>query len=494
MLDNSTICALATPISTPAALAIIRISGFQAHQIVSKIFRSTSKAPLLPRRTYFGGIFDGERLIDQALVHTSAAPSSFTGEDTAEINCHGSPYITQEIMRLLIEAGASPALPGEFSKRAFLNGKMDLAQAEAIADLIASQSEAAHRLSIQQMRGGFSKEISHLRSSLVDFASLLELELDFGEEDVAYANRDQLRNLVEHVLHTVESLCKSFSLGNVLKNGVPVAIIGATNVGKSTLLNALLHDERAIVSDIHGTTRDTIEEEIALEGIRFRFIDTAGLRESKEEIEQLGIERSYQKIRSASLLLLVLDATRPELFQEQIHQVAAQIDIQAQQVIIIVNKYEIINKEEAFYNDNVIMCNANVINYITRIDNDLISKIIEIIPKKQTTFYAITRISAKHQLGIASLQTLLVSAIRTRFDAANLTSDSVLVTNLRHLHALQEAQKALSRVRDGLTTLLPTDLIVQDLRQALYDLGNITGDVTTEEILGNIFEKFCIGK
>jgi len=491
---NHTICAPATPQGASAALAIIRISGPQAHRIVADIFHHTPPTPLLPRRVYFGRIYDGTRLIDEVLVHIAVAPFSFTGEDTAEINCHGSPYVLHEIMRLIISIGAFPAQPGEFSQRAFINGKIDLAQAEAVADLIASENEAAHRLSIQQMRGGYSQEIRALRSAIIDYAALLELELDFSEEEVTFADRGQLLALLEQITRSIETLCTSFNFGNAIKNGVHTAIIGATNVGKSTLLNALLGEERAIVSELHGTTRDTVEEEITLNGIRFRFIDTAGLRKAKEEVEQMGIERSFQKIRSASLLLLVLDSTRPELFQEQIKQMATQTDPETQQVIIVLNKYETINSIDSFYNNNVIYCNSNVINQYIITHNDLISSILRISADNQLSPYAILPVSAKNLLGIASLQALLASTIQARFDSSSHLQDAILITNLRHLHALQEAQKALKRVREGLTTHLPTDLIAQDLRQALYDLGSITGDISTDEILGSIFGKFCIGK
>ena len=468
-LNNNTICALATPQGASSALGIIRLSGPQAHQILTKIFRTTAPT-LLPRCIYFGTIYDGERIIDEVLVHIAAAPSSFTGEDTAEINCHGSPYIIQEIVRLAMAAGASPASPGEFTQRAFLNGKIDLAQAEAVADIIASENEAAHRLAMLQMRGGFSREISNLRSALVDFASLLELELDFSDEDVTFADRPRLLNLLEQTLQTIESLCASFSLGNVIKNGVPVAIVGATNVGKSTLLNALLGEERAIVSDIHGTTRDTIEEEITLEGIRFRFIDTAGLRDTIEEIEQLGVMRSYQKIQSASLLLLVLDASKPECFREQMQHVATKIDSSTQQVIVVLNKSDICT------------------------DNNIVNNISDILKEENISFYSISTISAKQKVGIDSLKSILAATIRSRFDDAKHSHSSIIISNLRHLHALQEAQKALRCVHESLTTIIPTDLITQDLRLALYELGKITGDIATDEILGNIFAKFCIGK
>ncbi|MCL2502582.1 MAG: tRNA uridine-5-carboxymethylaminomethyl(34) synthesis GTPase MnmE [Bacteroidales bacterium] len=461
---NDTICAPACA-SANSALSIIRLSGPSAHQILRKIFCPTQKSSdLCPRKLYFGRIYDGSRLIDEVMVHIAVAPASFTGEDTAEISCHGSSYIVQEIMRLLVQEGAVPAGPGAFSQRAFLNGKMDLAQAEAIADLIASENQAAHHLAVAQMKGGFSKEIRKLRSDLVDFASLLELELDFSEEDLIFADRRRLLDLLDRLQGAIQTLCDSFSLGNVLKNGLPVAIIGPTNAGKSTLLNALTGEERAIVSEVHGTTRDTIEEEITLDGIRFRFIDTAGLREAKEEIERMGIERSYQKIRTASLLLLVLDASQPESFGAQIQNLASALNADTQLVIVL-------NKSDKVHTPPP-------------------------LPPAEAKLlvYAVTSLSAKFNRDIDELKNLLTAAVHSRFDSSLLPQDAIPVTNLRHVHALRQAQSALDAVREGLKSELPTDLIVQDLRQALHDLGSITGEVATKEILENIFAKFCIGK
>ena len=335
---NRNICALATPAGM-GAIAIIRLSGEETPEIVGKIFAPAGGKAPLPYTMRFGAIKDGERLIDECMVVTFQGPHSYTGENSAEIYCHGSQYIVQEILKLLLEHGVKMAEPGEFSKRAFLNGKMDLAQTEAVADLIASETEAAHRIALDQMKGGFSGELKIMREDLLNLVSLMELELDFSEEEVEFADRSQLSALLAQVSQRVGQLIESFSLGNVIKNGVPVAIVGATNTGKSTLLNTLVGEERAIVSNIHGTTRDVIEDTMNLGGITFRFIDTAGIRETKETIEIIGIERTFQKLRSASVVILVLDATRPENFESSLENLTDKVSSR-QQLIILLNKMD----------------------------------------------------------------------------------------------------------------------------------------------------------
>ena len=496
---SDTICALSSAEGT-AALGIIRLSGPNAHSIARKIFfpkmptgqSSPALASWPHKRVLFGSICDGETLIDEVLLHTAKAPASFTGEDTVEINCHGSSYIQQEILRLLLREGARPALAGEFSQRAFLQGKMDLTQAEAVADLIASENAEAHRLALQQMRGGVSQEIASLRAELLDFASLLELELDFSEEDVNFADRYRLMALLDAATIHIGSLCASFQWGNALKNGVPVAIIGSTNAGKSTLLNALLGEERAIVSEQHGTTRDTIEESLNLEGIRFRFIDTAGLRDSSEEIEMLGIARSYEKIHSASLLLLLLDINRPEQFYQSLAKVLPEIDAKKQQLIVIFNKSEKYINDHHICNSEVSLANINVTNMHNINIDSYISAFLNSLTQQGLPLQAVMAISAKYRLGLDALKEILVQSFRQRMSPY--AQGATLLTNLRHLHALEQALAALGNVRRGLDSSIPTDLIAQDLRLALYHLGSITGEIATEEILGNVFAKFCIGK
>ncbi|MFA5642482.1 MAG: tRNA uridine-5-carboxymethylaminomethyl(34) synthesis GTPase MnmE, partial [Bacteroidales bacterium] len=341
----STICALST-VEGKGAIAVIRLSGPEAINITDSIFKPAKGAPLHKTQSYrlrFGAIYSGERMIDEVLVSLFRAPNSYTGEEMTEISCHGSYYIQQEILMLLLTKGAKLAKAGEFSQRAFLNGKMDLAQAEAVADLISSENEASHRVALQQMKGGFSKELAKMRSSLLEIVSLMELELDFAEEDVEFADRNKLKELLASVEDHITLLIDSFRLGNVIKNGIPVAIAGATNTGKSTLLNLLLQEERAIVSDIHGTTRDYIEGYMNIEGVGFRFIDTAGIRETKETIEMIGIERSYGKIKSASVILLILDAQRPDNFEQSINQLASVIDREIQKVILLINKSDLVS-------------------------------------------------------------------------------------------------------------------------------------------------------
>ena len=466
---NTNICALSTP-QGQGAIAVIRLSGEDTPEIVGKIFTPVGGKAPLPYKMQFGAIKDGERLIDECLVVTFRGPHSYTGENSAEIYCHGSQYIVQEILKLLLKHGMKMAEPGEFSKRAFLNGKLDLAQAEAVADLISSETEAAHRIAMQQMKGGFSAELKVMRDDLLNLVSLMELELDFSEEDVEFADRSQLTQLLSEVSARVTQLIESFSLGNVIKNGVPVAIVGATNTGKSTLLNTLVGEERAIVSNIHGTTRDVIEDTMNLGGITFRFIDTAGIRETKETIEIIGIERTYQKLRSVSVVILVLDASRPENIDDSLHNLVGKISSR-QQLIILLNKM-----------DEIAPSDVDV----------FIEKIKDLCVADTLSPIAVLPISAKKGLNVDSLRNTLVESQGSLSNSAS--GSGTLVTNVRHYQALMDAQIALDRVEDGLASGIPTDLVAQDIREALYHLGSIVGEINTEEILGNIFGRFCIGK
>ena len=466
---NTNICALSTP-QGQGAIAVIRLSGEDTPEIIGKIFTSVGGKAPLPYKMQFGAIKDGERLIDECLVVTFRAPHSYTGENSAEIYCHGSQYIVQEILKLLIGMGVKMAEPGEFSKRAFLNGKLDLAQAEAVADLISSETEAAHRIALEQMKGGFSSELKVMRDDLLNLVSLMELELDFSEEDVEFADRTQLTQLLSAVSGRVTQLIESFSLGNVIKNGVPTAIVGATNTGKSTLLNTLVGEEKAIVSNIHGTTRDVIEDTMNLGGITFRFIDTAGIRETKETIEIIGIERTYQKLKSASVVILVLDATRPENFATGVQNLIGKISSR-QQLVILLNKMDEISEGG--------------------VDTQL-DMIKDLCVEHTLAPIAVIPISAKKGLNVDELRNVLVESQGALTSSA--AAGGTLVSNIRHYQALMDAQIALDRVEDGLASGIPTDLVAQDIREALYHLGSIVGEINTEEILGNIFGRFCIGK
>lgn len=466
---NKNICALATP-QGQGAIAVIRLSGEDTPEIVGKIFTPAGGKAPLPYKMQFGAIKDGERLIDECLVVTFKGPHSYTGENSAEIYCHGSQYIVQEIIKLLLANGVKMAEPGEFSKRAFLNGKLDLAQAEAVADLISSETEAAHKIAMQQMKGGFSAELKQMREDLLNLVSLMELELDFSEEEVEFADRKQLAELLGKVSSKVTQLIESFTLGNVIKNGVPVAIVGATNTGKSTLLNTLVGEERAIVSNIHGTTRDVIEDTMNLGGITFRFIDTAGIRETKETIEIIGIERTYQKLKSATVVILVLDASRPENFKHSLVNLTDKISSR-QQLIIALNKID----------------ETSEVGVEAQID-----KIKDICVEHSLSPIAVVPISAKKGENIDDLQEVLVSSQNSW--KSSVATGGTLVSNIRHYQALMDAQIALDRVEDGLNSGLATDLVAQDIREALYHLGSIVGEINTEEILGNIFGRFCIGK
>jgi tRNA modification GTPase len=463
---GETICAPSTGVG--GAIAVIRISGTQSINIVGKIFfPSVSGIKLDEQKGYsivYGEIRSGEEIIDDVLLSIFKAPHSYTGEDSIEISCHASPYIQQKTLELLIKNGALPAHPGEFTQRAFLNGKMDLSQAEAVADLIASESDKAHRLAMNQMRGEFSDEISKLRADLLHFASLIELELDFGEEDVEFADRKELYEIVQKVLTVTRGLSTSFSIGNAIKNGIPVTITGAPNTGKSTLLNHMLDEEKAIVSEIPGTTRDFIEDTVIIDGIQYRFIDTAGLRKSNDVIENLGIRRTFEKIDQAQVILLVADIN--EGIQALIRTLAdlrGEISGKDKKLVILVNK--------------------------TDTDNGTGRKGIEgkiDLGENETLLF----ISAKTGVGIAELKSLLgrISGVD------QVQSESVIISNIRHYEALSKVTESLERVLSGLDNNLPEDLIAIDVRQAIHYLGEITGEITTDEILGNIFRNFCIGK
>jgi len=461
-LNNDTICAAATPPGS-GAIAVIRMSGTESFPVLWKIFRplnaKINKTNMESHKLYFGKVVDGDREIDEVLVSFFKAPHSYTGEDSVEISCHGSVFIQQKLIELLLKQGVRLADAGEFTKRAFLNGKMDLSQAEAVADLIASQSKMAHRVALNQMRGGFSHKISELREKLLKFASLIELELDFSEEDVEFANRQELYILLDELKSELSQLINSFKYGNVIKRGIPVAIIGKPNTGKSTLLNALLNEEKAIVSDIPGTTRDAIEDTIIIEGYAFRFIDTAGLRKSNDKVENIGIGRTYDKIEQASLILYVCDISRmtEQLVNEMLAEFKTYIEDESKHFILVGNKIDQIEEVPPHLKDLL----------------DL-----------ETVF-----VSAKRKENIHLLAETLVDKVKNE----NL-HDDVIVTNTRHFEALSAALDSVNQVETGLQNDLPGDLVAIDLRQALHYLGTVTGQITTNEILGSIFSKFCIGK
>ena len=465
-MNQDTICAIAT--AQGGAIGSIRVSGPEAITITSRIFTPAKSGKLLseqkPYTLTFGRIYNGEEMIDEVLVSLFRAPHSYTGEDSTEITCHGSSYILQQVMQLLIKNGCRMAQPGEYTQRAFLNGKMDLSQAEAVADLIASSSAATHRLALSQMRGGFSKELTTLREKLLNFTSMIELELDFSEEDVEFADRSALRRLADEIEEVIARLANSFSVGNVIKTGVPVAIIGETNAGKSTLLNVLLNEDKAIVSDIHGTTRDVIEDTVNIGGITFRFIDTAGIRETSDTIESLGIERTFQKLDQAEIVLWMIDSA------DAISQLTLLSDkilprCEHKQLILVFNKVELINETQK---------------------NELASQFSEHIGSEIESIF----ISAKQRLHTDELQQRLVAAAHL----PTVTQNDVIVTNIRHYEALTRALDAIHRVQEGLDVNISGDFLSQDIRECIFHLSDIAGEVTNDMVLQNIFAHFCIGK
>ena len=484
ILNEDTICAPATVPGT-GAISVIRVSGADALTIADKVIKCR-KGSISEAKGYtikFGNVYDADgAIVDEVLVSIFRAPHSYTGENSVEISCHASSFIVSSIMNLLYSAGARAAEPGEFTQRAFLNGKMDLAQAEAVADVIASQNAAAHRIAFKQMKGGFSSELRDMRGELLELVSLMELELDFSEEEVEFADRSRLDGLLVALIDHITRLIDSFKLGNAIKNGIPVAIAGATNTGKSTLLNALLGEDRAIVSDVHGTTRDTVEETMNIDGILFRFIDTAGLRETEEVVEKIGIERTFKKISEASIIIGMVDITRDhESTCETIREIIEKVDFDTQKLVFLLNKTDIceVNK------------NVSALNYIvSSLENKGIKSEIVISVDGASEKTPIIPISAKTGTGIDVLRAVLASSQRDLLA----DSDTTLVTNQRHVQALSDSRTSLLRVRDGLATGLPTDLAAQDIREAIYHLGSIVGEISTDEVLGNIFRNFCIGK
>ena len=482
--NEDTICAPATVPGT-GAISVIRLSGPEALTIADKVI-SCRRGNISDAKGYtirFGEVLDDTgALIDEVLTSVFRAPHSYTGENSVEISCHASSYIVSRIMELLYAAGARAAEPGEFTQRAYLNGKMDLAQAEAVADVIASQNAAAHRIAFKQMKGGFSSELRDMRGELLELVSLMELELDFSEEEVEFADRSRLDTLLEQITAHVSRLIDSFRLGNAIKNGVPVAIAGATNTGKSTLLNTLLGEDRAIVSDVHGTTRDTIEETLNIDGVLFRFIDTAGLRETSEIVEKIGIERTFKKISEASIVLGMMDLTRDfDSTDETIREILDKVDFQTQKLVLLLNKTDICE-----VNKNVITIN----NIVSRIENKGLKVALSNYTQNDAQTVPILPISAKTRTGIEELRSILASSQRDLLA----DSDTTLVTNQRHLQALTDTRTSLLRLRQGLASGLPTDLAAQDIREAIYHLGSIVGEISTDEVLGNIFRNFCIGK
>ncbi len=449
--SDNTIVALSTPPGS-GAIGVIRLSGNKAIEITNRFFLGANLEKAIGYTVHYGKLFDeNKNIIDEILVTIFKTPKSYTGENLVEISCHGSSYIINEIIRLFLRNGVKLAQAGEFTMRAFMNGKMDLSQAEAVADLIASKTKISHDIALKQLKGGFSSEIKKLREKLVDFASLIELELDFSEEDVEFADRTQLKTLVKEILNLVSSLIESYKYGNVLKNGVPTVIVGRPNAGKSTLLNALLNEERAIVSEIEGTTRDTIEEELNINGIIFRFIDTAGIREAKDSIENLGIEKTMQKIKDSSLIIYIYDSN--QLTQNEVIKDLEELNTGDTPTLIVANKIDLSDKNESISENHI-------------------------------------KISAKDKGNIKELKTkIFESSITNGIDISG-----IFVTNERHLNLLKEAKSSLQNVILGLDTKLPADLIAMDIRQANISLGEITGTISTDDLLGNIFGKFCIGK
>jgi len=462
MIQDDTIVALATP-SGVGAIGVIRISGKKAISVADKIFSSVVNRSLYNQKTHsvlLGHINDGDRIIDEVLLSLFKGPKSYTGEDVIEISCHGSHYIQSEIIQLFIRNGCRAANPGEFTFRAFLNGKMDLIQAESVADLIASDSESSHKIALQQMRGGFSSKIKGLREELINFASLIELELDFSDEDVDFADLKKFQLLLDRISNVLKYLIESFASGSVIKQGVPISIVGEPNVGKSTLLNFLLNDEKAIVSDIAGTTRDAIEDELIIDGVKFRFIDTAGIRQTDDEVESIGIKKTFKKIADSQVVLFMIDSSKSfdDILSSQVSYVHEISEKNPKiQIIIVYNKVDLIDNfdfNEAFKN------------------------------------FEYVKLSAKTGNGIDILKKKITCLVQT----GKIKNNDTIITNARHYEALLKANDCINNVKDGLKNEISSDLLAIDIRQAIYHFGQITGEISSDDLLGNIFSKFCIGK
>lgn len=455
---KETICAISTPPGI-GAIAIVRTSGTDSFPIAAQLFPQLDLLALPPQNARFAQLFDNGQLLDQVVVTKFAAPKSYTGEDMVEISCHGSIFIQKHIVELLVEKGCRLAEPGEFTQRAFLNGKLDLPQAEAVADLIESQSETTHRLAIHQLRGEFSNRMRQLRERFVHIASLLELELDFSEEDLEFADRSELKALLDEISEEVSRLIRSFKLGNVLKRGIPVAIVGRPNVGKSTLLNAILQQDRAIVSPIPGTTRDTVEETFTIDGTLFRFIDTAGLRQSEDTIENIGIERTRRAVEQATVVLYLVDASNTTLdaARAEMREFSENAGLQDKELVIVANKIDELESLPADYKDW----------------HDM-----------GTLF-----VSAKRRVNLGDIEERLADYVKRHH-----IQDLSLLTNERHYALLCDIEDAIGRIHDGLEMQLPTDLVAEEVRAALHDIGLLTGTISSDDLLDHVFSKFCIGK
>lgn len=489
--NSETIIALATP-SGIGAIGVIRLSGPDAINIVNQVFAGKDLSVQPSHTIHFGTIRDGNQLLDEVLISLFIGPKSYTRENVIEISTHGSVFIIESIIKLLIRKGARPANPGEFTLRAFLNGQLDLSQAEAVADLIASNSQASHQVAMQQMRGGFSSELQHLRDQLIHFASMIELELDFGEEDVEFANRQDLKGLIYQINRILHRLIQSFEQGNVMKNGVPVVIAGKPNVGKSTLLNALLNEERAIVSEIAGTTRDTVEDEMIIGGLRFRFIDTAGIRDTVDIIEAKGVERTHEKIKQAKLIIYLVDPEQDVKEIESQITYLKELDIP---FLTVVNKKDLVSSELE-RELSVVGCQLSEGEELTvGSSNKSVAEALEAElsgreESEEQKDNKIIFISAKNKIGIEDLKLSILEKVNLH----KINTDDVLISNIRHLEALQKTEESLNRVLLNIDNPITSDFLASDIKQALYYLGEITGQVTTDDLLETIFSKFCIGK